>query len=668
MRTIFRLLAASLLAFATFPAQAQLEYKYSSSIGGTTNIISSFLFDTDQYNTVHVLESKRGLTQLIEYYQIKRFNSSSNLTDSIRLSFGILPIINIPQIIVFRCAGNGNYYALTTLNTFLAFNAKGELLFSKDLMTEPGLLDIVLYPGINAREMAIGNNMIHILSANYVFLFNLNGLYIDRWQTGEQFYPEKMAVDSKGNTYVLGYNTIVMFDTDHEMIKDIYISSNNTISGIYPDSKDRIFITYASPANYYVDVFDTSGSWLGSISGHTITDAQTNEEVFLGFRTLGQVIYQNDKLYIADLQSVNLGMRVANYAYDRIAVYAKEKLPPMGLYGPQRIPINTPVTYQILPKRDNIYPYCWYTGKNMSRTASTDPHNGNSGEDYMNITLIASAETTPGRLVCLYYTNNGEDSVYVDITPYSPDKPYAIASVTCDTRDYILCSDGNIESFQFSDLIKTGMECEVFSYKDFTLDSITANANIGQLYNATLSLTTLDPSIAYYAGIWIDLNNDGDFDDADEFSGTAIAFEGQVKFLNIHIPHTSDYTGNVRMRLRSRSLYPFSADEACIRPGDSGETQDYAVHLTQPVTLAASEAITPNNDGKNDHFVVKGIDPLYNNKLIITDAYGKVVKETDNYMNDWPGQNEHSTVPKGTYYFFFENGPGSINGFFIINY
>lgn len=666
MRTIFRLLAVfSLLTFAAFPTQAQLEYKYSSSIGGTTNIISSFLFDADQNNTVHVLESRRGLTQLIEFYQIKRFSSDANLIDSIGLSFGILPIINIPQIISFKCADNGNYYALTNINTILSFNAKGELLFSKDLLTDLNLLDIVLSPGINAREIIIRDETIHILSTNYVFLFDLNGKHLGRWQTGELYYPEKITVDNKGNTYLSESGNLIVFDSNYQLSKYIYISSNNTVSGIYSDNNDRLFITYFSPAGYYVDVFDTSGTFLGSVSGHTRTDTQTNEEVSVSFRTVGQLVYKNDKLYIADHQSTSLGMRVTNYSYDRIAVFTKEKLPPLGIYGPQRIPINTPIAYEILPKRNDIYPYCRYTGKNLSRTTSVEHENSNI--DYMKLTVIASAETTPGRLVCLYYTNSGEDSVYIDITPYAPDKPYSISPVNCDTKSYILCSDVSIESFHFNDLVKTGMECEVFNYKDFTLDSVSASANIGQLYNATLSLAASNPSLPYYAGIWFDLNNDGDFNDPDEFAGTAIAFEGQVKFLNIYISQTSDYTGNVRMRLRSRSLYPFAADEACIDADDQGETQDYAVRLARPVALAASEAITPNNDGKNDFFVLKGIDHLYSNKLVVTDSYGKIIKEAENYKNDWPGQHDKE-IPKGTYYFFFENGPTAINGFFIVNY
>ena len=667
MRTIFRLLAVfSLLILSAFPTQAQLEYKYLSSIGGKTNIISDFLFDADQNNRVHVLQTYKGLTQLIDYYQVKRFNSEHSLIDSIRLSFGILPIASIPQIISFKCADNGNYYALTSMNTILSFNTKGELIFSKDLLTDLNLLDIALKPGINAREIIIHNETIHILSTNYVFLFNLSGKHLARWQTGELSYAEKIAVDDNGNTYLLGYNNIVIFDANHEMSKYIYLSSNNTVSGIYSDNNDRLFITYFSPAGYYVDVFDTSGTFLGSVSGHTITDSQTNEEVSVSFRSVGHLAYKNDRLYITDLQSVGLGMRVANYSYSRIAVFTKEKLPPLGLYGPQRIPISTPVTYEILPKRNDIYPYCRYTGENLSRTTSVEHENSNT--DYMKLTVIASAETTPGRLVCSYYTNSGEDSVYIDITPFTPDKPYSISPVTCDTKNYILCSDVSIESFHFNDLVKTGMECETFNYKDFTLDNISASANMGQLYNATMSLATDNPSLPYYAGIWFDLNNDGDFNDPDEFSGTAIAFEGQVKFINIQIPQTPGYTSNARMRLRSRALHPFSADEACIRSGDSGETQDYTVHLNQPVTLAASEAITPNNDGKNDHFVIKGIDHLYSNKLVVTDAYGKIIKETDNYKNDWPAQNDHSMVPKGTYYFFFENGPTFINGFFVVNY
>lgn len=56
---------------------------------------------------------------------------------------------------------------------------------------------------------------------------------------------------------------------------------------------------------------------------------------------------------------------------------------------------------------------------------------------------------------------------------------------------------------------------------------------------------------------------------------------------------------------------------------------------------------TPNNDGKNDAFKIKGIESYPGSQLIIFNRWGNEVYRADNYLNNWNG----SGLAEGTYYY-----------------
>ena len=83
--------------------------------------------------------------------------------------------------------------------------------------------------------------------------------------------------------------------------------------------------------------------------------------------------------------------------------------------------------------------------------------------------------------------------------------------------------------------------------------------------------------------------------------------------------------------------------------------------LTGPSELAMPTGITPNGDGNNDFFVVKGIEAYTNNTLTIYNRWGNVVFQVDNYSNLWGGFNSSGEeLPEGTYFAFLELHGASI--------
>ena len=73
------------------------------------------------------------------------------------------------------------------------------------------------------------------------------------------------------------------------------------------------------------------------------------------------------------------------------------------------------------------------------------------------------------------------------------------------------------------------------------------------------------------------------------------------------------------------------------------------IDFSQPVTLVIPNIITPNGDGYNDFFVIKGIEQCDRNRLIVKNSSGAIVFQTVNYKNNWDAPN----LAAGTYFYQF---------------
>ncbi|MFA4868550.1 MAG: gliding motility-associated C-terminal domain-containing protein [Pedobacter sp.] len=65
------------------------------------------------------------------------------------------------------------------------------------------------------------------------------------------------------------------------------------------------------------------------------------------------------------------------------------------------------------------------------------------------------------------------------------------------------------------------------------------------------------------------------------------------------------------------------------------------------VSLFIPNLFTPNGDGNNDTFEIRGLELFADNDLIIVNRWGNQVYKSDNYRNDWTGEG----LNEGTYYY-----------------
>jgi len=75
------------------------------------------------------------------------------------------------------------------------------------------------------------------------------------------------------------------------------------------------------------------------------------------------------------------------------------------------------------------------------------------------------------------------------------------------------------------------------------------------------------------------------------------------------------------------------------------------MRISQPRILEMPEGVSPNGDGDNDYFVVRGLDAYPNNDITIFNRWGNIVYQQKAYNNDWDGKNNMSVqLPDGTYF------------------
>jgi gliding motility-associated-like protein len=78
--------------------------------------------------------------------------------------------------------------------------------------------------------------------------------------------------------------------------------------------------------------------------------------------------------------------------------------------------------------------------------------------------------------------------------------------------------------------------------------------------------------------------------------------------------------------------------------------------------------ITPNMDGRNDYFVLRGLATLGRTDLIIFDRRGTQVYRNKDYDNSWNGVDyKQNPLPDDTYFFVLKAANGkSISGYIVI--
>ena len=108
---------------------------------------------------------------------------------------------------------------------------------------------------------------------------------------------------------------------------------------------------------------------------------------------------------------------------------------------------------------------------------------------------------------------------------------------------------------------------------------------------------------------------------------------------------------------------------------DSKPSNNSSTIETTPEVLNIPEGFSPNGDGVNDVFVIRGMENYPNNTFVIFNRWGDKVYEANPYLNNWDGKSTTglrvggNELPIGTYFYVLDLGDGSkaIKGTIYLN-
>ena len=355
-----------------------------------------------------------------------------------------------------------------------------------------------------------------------------------------------------------------------------------------------------------------------------------------------------------------------------------EIIPNYILQGKGTIVMNQLSRFSIEPELPAYFDYAWfYSDSTLYMIKDTT-------RSFMDV--VADYSTKNGKLTCIIY-QFGSPFDTLDFTikinkSYVNVAELAVLDSACAAvfNPSNKCEQNYIDYFKLQSIDYENNGCVIGGYQDLTATNNTTDLEMGFTYTVELKPKKLffipnplnpakpDTVTLFYA-IWIDYNNDGDFEDAYEYVKSGESKSEKAELINITIVNNKLNEGSTRLRVGMRSGFGFTANEACSVVGESGELEDYLITLVPMRQLEGPNFLSPNGDGVNDIFSIKGIDADKSKIFTVFTKGGVIVYTDENYNNEWSGlDKDGKLLPKGTYYYIFKNDSAEIRSFMEIDY
>jgi len=278
---------------------------------------------------------------------------------------------------------------------------------------------------------------------------------------------------------------------------------------------------------------------------------------------------------------------------------------------------------------------------------------GTAGNVYTN-DLVNNDPLQASKVTLTLIDNGGLTGVTIQATSGNLNVPaatkagtYTVTYKICQVENTDVCDEGLVTVEVVPPVIQ--------AVNDDLTDEIISNelgGKVGSIYeNDKISGVSIDPSLR--PNLEVSILSDGGL------TGLTIDENGDITVPANFEPGT--YTVTVKI---CEKLNP----ENCVE-----STATIKIEYTK---LVAAGAVTPNNDGKNDFFHIRGLSAFPKHSLVIYNRWGNVVLKAEPYGNDWDGLstngltfNGSSRVPAGTYFYVLDTGEGTtISGSFYLAY
>ncbi|OYX15623.1 MAG: hypothetical protein B7Z16_13150, partial [Algoriphagus sp. 32-45-6] len=186
---------------------------------------------------------------------------------------------------------------------------------------------------------------------------------------------------------------------------------------------------------------------------------------------------------------------------------------------------------------------------------------------------------------------------------------------------------------------KTSFEAEIYEGDEFEYEIVVSNIGGTPATNVTI-VDNLPASVTYLSSRVENVSSQQIQVGAPTISGSTITWN--VPFLPAD--------GVITLRVRVKAGDAGSIQNVVVVDSEEEDTNvdnNTDTDVNQVLPFRIPNVITPNNDGDNDNFEIKGLGKFVASEIVIFNRYGDHVLEKENYRNDWnaPGQ------VAGTYFY-----------------
>jgi len=265
----------------------------------------------------------------------------------------------------------------------------------------------------------------------------------------------------------------------------------------------------------------------------------------------------------------------------------------------------------------------------------------------------------PGTYTVTLISTNETGSDTLVKTDYIKYQPSPTTSCVPTTINY--CCNTGIHRFVLNDIDNTSNDASTH-YEDFSCIEFTT-LKAGTTY--PVSITTGDV-LSEHVIIWIDLNNDGNFDNDMEQVYSSTDFQNHTG--EIDIPRLAVYDTSLRMRVTSeKSSSPIPSGCSNLF---NGQHEDYGIILTEPdplsvqqnIELSSKISVYPNP--ANDIIKIENNSDELIKQISIYNSIGKEIKSISSYNGEIINV---KTFNSGLYILKISTESKSINRNIIIN-
>lgn len=247
-------------------------------------------------------------------------------------------------------------------------------------------------------------------------------------------------------------------------------------------------------------------------------------------------------------------------------------------------------------------------------------------DDYATITIdgggVMSIEGThvgvDGDTIGPYTCNGDYGDVFITITSTAPFSTVTLVNSGCSSGWIIQCP-GDISYAGADTLIKA---CE----GEFILSDYLIGADAG--------------------GTWTEITSSGQFN-----SSTATLTTTGLAFNTFEFQYTATTCGPID---QASIIVKYGVDTVC--------TEAITPPIPDTTNTGTTTAFSPNNDGKNDYWVINDLNNQFENTVTIYNRWGdaiRIISNYDNTTNVWDGNMSNNiSAEAGTYFYAieFKNG------------